>query len=158
MEHGPVAGRNSNSHGGVRPEHNEDTTNWVLATLECHSGIRPRGTTDFLVIHGPRLKTSERHVPEMETITKHRKNLRKVLSELHANANRKRMRNREQNWKAQKRLEEPNLHVGDWVLLACIRKKSKLHLNWMGPFELVSTKSDFVMMLKDPHDNPLQDT
>ena len=43
------------------------------------------------------------------------------------------------------------------MLIARIRKKSKRHLNWEGPLQLVSTKSDYVMVLKDPRDGSLQD-
>ena len=46
----------------------------------------------------------------------------------------------------------PQFEIGDYVLYSFIdrpRKEGKLYFTWMGPFQVVATKSDYVYIIKD---------
>ena len=70
---------------------------------------------------------------------------------MHDYAKRKKQSNKEKNWRSQKKAAEPNIHIGDYVLAAVIDRKSKLHLSWDGPFQVVGTKNRHVYVIQRPN-------
>ena len=70
---------------------------------------------------------------------------------MHDYAMRKKQSNKEKKWRSQKKAAEPNIHIGDYVLAAVIDRKSKLHLSWDGPFQVVGTKNRHVYVLQRPN-------
>ncbi len=52
---------------------------------------------------------------------------------------------------SEKRSAEPNIHIGDYVLAAVIDRKSKLHLSWDGPYQVIGTKNRHVYVLQHPN-------
>ena len=122
-----------------------------VSPIECHTGIRPRDSVQFLTVHGARMKTVVKDVPKKALVTKHLVKLRRILDEMHDYAKRKKQSNKEKNWRSQKKAAEPNIHIGDYVLAAVIDRKSKLHLSWDGPFQVVGTKNRHVYVIQRPN-------
>ena len=105
----------------------------------------------FLTVHGARLSTVVKDVPKKTLVTKHLAKIRRILDEMHDYAKRKKRSNREKNWRSQKNAAEPNIHIGDYVLAAVIDRKSKLHLSWDGPYQVIGTKNRHVYVLQHPN-------
>ena len=122
-----------------------------VSPIECHTGIRPRDSVQFLTVHGARLSTVVKDVPKKTLVTKHLAKIRRILDEMHDYAKRKKRSNREKNWRSQKNAAEPNIHIGDYVLAAVIDRKSKLHLSWDGPYQVIGTKNRHVYVLQHPN-------
>ena len=75
---------------------------------------------------------------------------RKKLEEIQDRARRIRESKRILNWKAQRPETEPELHIGDFVMKAEIRKKSKIDMNWTGPWVVIAARSPHVMVVQKP--------
>ena len=128
-----------------------------VSPIECHSGIKPRETLRFMAVHGARLKSVDKRAPKVDLVKKHLEKIRRVFKEMHDYVKRKKVLSRERNWRSQKRTAEPNIHVGDFVMSACIRKNSKLDLAWIGPFEVTKAKSKFIFEIRRPGATKTQD-
>ena len=110
-----------------------------------------------MTVHGARLKSVDKRTPKIEMVTKHLEKIRRVFKEMHEYVKRKKVSSRQRNWRSQKRTADPNIHVGDFVMAAAIRKGSKLDLNWVGPYEVTGAKSAFIFTIRRPGSNKQKD-
>ena len=78
-----------------------------VSPIECHTGIRPRDSVQFLTVHGARLSTVVKDVPKKALVTKHLAKIRRTLDEMHDYAKRKKRSNRDKIGALRKTLQSP---------------------------------------------------
>ena len=65
-----------------------------VSPIEIHTGIVPINAMRFMTVHGARLKSVDKAVPEIALVKKHLKKLRRVFKEMHDFVRRKKQLNR----------------------------------------------------------------
>ena len=118
-----------------------------LTPVEVHTGIPATNSLDFYLEDRERF----RDIPWTPNMVDHLAALSDQLDFVH-----------DEVYKATKRITEnarkenqplPEFEIGDYVLYCFVERKSqkqsKLHFTWLGPFQIVDSKSDYVFYIKD---------
>lgn len=106
-----------------------------LSPIEVFSGRKPRSTIDLFAFTGHTFNEIKNTTITSSVVKEHVVSLRATLQKISKRVEAKKVSKRISNNKNRKPLNEPHIHVGDFLLLARKRKKqSKLQFNWTGPY------------------------
>ena len=108
-------------------------------------GHKPKSTIDLMMFSGHDFETLDTAIVSSQSIARHVKELRTILSKTNQKVKIKKQSKRLANNAGRKPLDQPHIHVGDYLLLSRKRKKrSKLQFNWTGPYVAVKPLTEFI--------------
>ena len=93
--------------------------------IECHTGIRPKSTTEFVAVHGPTLRTADVTVTKLSRVDEYAAQLGKKIEEIQDRVKRERVAKRKLNWKAQRPATEPVIRNPHWGFRAKSRDQKE---------------------------------
>jgi hypothetical protein len=123
----------------------ECTTLGDMSPFEVFTGRKPKATTDLLAFSGHNFKSIKAKAVSSASILKHISSLRITLAEISTRVKQKKKSMRIKNNKGRKPIDQPHIHIGDYLLLARKREKqSKLQFNCTGPYVALSPLTPFI--------------
>jgi hypothetical protein len=116
-----------------------------MSPFEVFTGRKPKLTTDLLAFSGHSFNSIKATTVSPASIIKHISDLRITLAKISTQVKQKKKSMRIKNNRGRKPIDQPHIHIGDYLLLARKREKqSKLEFNWTGPYVALDALTPFI--------------
>jgi hypothetical protein len=126
-----------------------------MSPFEVFTGRKSKSTTDLLAFSGHSFSSTKAITVSPISILKHISDLRITLAKIGTQVKQEKKSLRIKNNKGRKPIDQPHIHIGDYLLLVRKREKhSKLQCNWTGPYVALAPLTPFIWKIQAIDQSP----